>query len=207
MAHPGGISDADPVETTAVFDLRDGRHAARLAVRECAAPAHSPPAPSERRRRDDRHVDQSFAFQRQQCSPNRDAANVVSRPVDRVDDPARLGPVVAEFLAEDALPWALTRDELANCLLGSAIGLGDRGQVRFRLDAEVERTEARECDRIGAVGELLSEREVGAHGPPRYWTTATRWTVSGRECCLERATHGEHERVVPGAADDLDRCG
>ncbi len=97
------------------------------------------------------------------------AAHVVPRPVDRVDDPARRGAVVAELLAEHALAGALARDELADRLLGGAVGLRDRRQVGLRLDDEVERAEARERDRVGGVGEAVREGEVGvaAHAHSR----------------------------------------
>ena len=139
--------------------------------------ANRPPAASERGRRDERYLDPPVALESQQRPPDRDAPDVVSCPVDRVDDPACRYPVVAELLAEHALTRAPARDELADSLFGGAIGLGDGAQIGLRLDPKVERPEASERDRVGAVSQLLSKGEVRAHGPSRYLTTEMRSPV------------------------------
>jgi hypothetical protein len=44
------------------------------------------------------------------------------------------------------------------------VGIGDRGQVGLLVDAQVGRAEARQRDRVGEVGELVREGEVGVDG-------------------------------------------
>ena len=96
----------------AVLDPVDRRDADRLAVRrERALAARGPPAAAERGRRDDRGVEPALALEREQRRPDRDAAHVVPRAVDRVDDPADVAAVVAELLAEHALAGPPRRDE------------------------------------------------------------------------------------------------
>jgi hypothetical protein len=44
------------------------------------------------------------------------------------------------------------------------VGVGDRRQVGLLVDAQVGRAEARQRDRVGEVGELVREGEVGIDG-------------------------------------------
>ena len=112
-------------------------------------------------------LDPALALEREQRPPDGDAADVVPRAVDRVDDPAVWRAVVAELLAEHALAGPPAGDERADRLLGRPVGLADGRQVGLRLDAQVGGAEASERDRVGGVGELVREAEVGAHGSQR----------------------------------------
>ena len=113
---------------------RDRRDAARLAVAGRTAQAPSPRAAHQRRPSAGADTSPTsttaVALEREQRAPDRDAAHVVHRPVDRVDDPARRAAVVAELLAVDALARALARHEGADRLLGGAVGLRDRASGR-----------------------------------------------------------------------------
>ena len=73
--------------------------------------------------------------------------------------------VVAFLLAEHALAGPLARDPLTQHALGRAVGIGDRRQVRLRLDVQVGRTKTRQRQRVGGVGKLESVGEVGVHTP------------------------------------------
>ena len=96
--------------------------------------------------------------------PHRDAARVVPRPVDRVDDPAtRARADHAVLFAEDRVVRALLGEYAAQFDLDGAVGLGDRRQVRLRLDRQPG-AKVRQRDRVGRVGESKRELEVGAHG-------------------------------------------
>ena len=119
---------------------------------------------AERRRGDEPDVDPAVALEREQRRPRRDAAHVVPRAVDRVDDPARGAAVVAELLAEHALAVRAraTRSRMASSAARSASR--DRRQVGLRLDSQVERAEPRERDRVGGIGKLVREAKIGAHG-------------------------------------------
>src|SRR5205814_6263829 len=104
--------------------------------------------------------------------PDRQTPHVVARAVDRIDDPpyrrVPAAPVpAARLLAEHRLTAPALPDSRAHRLLGGAVRLRHRSQIRLRLDTQIERTEARERDRVGGVRKLVREAEVGLHGPPR----------------------------------------
>jgi hypothetical protein len=50
-----------------------------------------------------------------------------------------------------------TGDEVADRLLGRLVGFGYRSQVGLCLDAQVERPEAGEGDRVGGICQLVCE--------------------------------------------------
>ncbi len=75
--------------------------------------------------------------------------------------------VVAELLAEHALAAPPAGDERADRLLGRSVGLAHRRQVGLRLDVQVGGAEPSHRDRVGGVGQLVCEAEVGAHGAQR----------------------------------------
>src|SRR5262249_3083214 len=87
------------------------------------------------------------------------------------------------LLAEHHFSTTPPGDERAHRLLRRPVGLRDRGQVRLRLDAQVERAKARERDRVGGVGELVRETKVGVHRRPatdrcgsRSYLTIANWS-------------------------------
>ena len=152
----------------------------------------------------------AVALERDQRAPDRAAADVVAGAVDRVDDPADGAAVVAELLPEDAFTVAVAPDEQPDRLLGGAVGFADRRQVGLRLDLEVERPEAGQRDRVGGVGELVCEAEVGAHGPTLDEGAASTGArlpapLAPGEGGLEREPGREDESVVAGPPDQLER--
>ena len=66
----------------------------------------------------------------------------------------------AVLLAEDGVVGALTGQDRSQLGLDGFVGIGDRGQVRFGLDAQIQRPEPVEGDRVGPVGEFHRHREV-----------------------------------------------
>src|ERR1700693_5156720 len=102
-----------------------------------------------------------IAHQPDQRCPDRDTVGVVDRPVDGVEDPAPLTLRVAtELLADDLLPRAQALQRVTKRLFGGAVGVGHRRAVGLGVDAQIRRTEARQRDRIGDVGELQRDLEV-----------------------------------------------
>ena len=67
------------------------------------------------------------------------------------------------LLAEYAVLGPLRLDAPEEGALDGAIGVGDRRQVGLRLDAQVERAEARKRDRVGEVGQLEREGQIRVH--------------------------------------------
>ena len=114
----------------------------------------------------DREVEHDAAvlLERDQGRPDGNAARVVPRPVDRVDDPpspARAGRAL--LLAEDRVAAALGAEHRPQLVLDLAVGLRHRRQVGLGLDDEVTGPEAREGDRVRRVREPQRELEIGAH--------------------------------------------
>ena len=66
----------------------------------------------------------------------------------------------AVLLADDRVPRTDRGEPLPQRPLDRAVGLGDRGQVRLRLDDEIVRAIAGERDRVGEIGQLERKREV-----------------------------------------------
>ena len=125
-----GNGPVETVEEGRVLEPVDRRDADALPVR--ARAALGPPAAAERGGGDDREP----VGVRDQRGPDRDPARVVPRPVDRIEDPARVV-APALLLAEDGLARALPLDPCPQRVLDGPVGLGDRRQVGLRLDAEV----------------------------------------------------------------------
>src|SRR6185436_18412223 len=106
-----------------------------------------PPAAMERGLRDDAEHDAAVLLERDQGRPDGNAARVVPRPVDRVDDPpspARAGRAL--LLAEDRVAAALGAEHRPQLVLDLAVGLRHRRQVGLGLDDEVTGPEARDGD-------------------------------------------------------------
>src|SRR5439155_2118282 len=82
----------------AVLDARHLGDPDPLAVRKRTLAAHRPPTPAKCGGRDEAQLDAALALQGEQRCEDRDAAHVVRRAVDRVDDPAHVAAVVAELL-------------------------------------------------------------------------------------------------------------
>src|SRR3954447_7740340 len=177
-----------------VLDPRDERDPATDPGRERPCAAERPPPPPERRSGDQRDVDDAVTLQRQQRRPHRHATDEVRRAVDRVDDPLRIAAVVAELLAEHALPAARGRDPLTDHLLGAAVGLRDGREVRLGVDAQVGRAKARRRDRVSGVRECVREAKVVVH--------AREATVRRRSVASQGATAASQE---PGVRRALDR--
>jgi hypothetical protein len=133
-----------------------------VAVRALAA--RRPPALAERRRGGDPDNRPAVSLERDQRRPDRDPADEVPRAVDRVDDPARGGLLAAALFAEEALARPTLRDRGPQRLLDRTVGVRDRRQVGLLIDAQVRGAEARQRERVGEVGELVREGEVGIDG-------------------------------------------
>ena len=133
-----------------------------VAVRSLVA--RCPPALAQSGRGGHAHDRPAVALERDQRRPDRDPAHEVSRAVDRIDDPARGRLVPAALLAEETLARPLLGDHRPQRLLHRAIGVGDGRQVELRVDAEVGGAETRQRKRVGEVGELVREGEIGVDG-------------------------------------------
>ena len=153
-----------------------GRAARRAAVG--AEAAARPPARPERGRGDDADLDASAALAGDQRPPDRDAAHVVVRPVDRVEDPARLaalgGLPAALLLAEDGVRRIALGDAFAQQRLDLAVGGRHERPVRLALDG-VRRPVVAHRDRIGRVRQFEGERE----------DVGDRWSVGDRSSLRE----------------------
>jgi len=159
--------DAGDVETT-----RTGRAGCPRAVA-----ASGPPSAIQSGRGHDAEDDHVVDPQCDQRRPDGDAANVVLRPVDRVDDPRALaGAGRTGFLADDRVVRPFGGEGSPYGVFDRAIRVGDGGQVGLGLDEQVGGEEAREAQRVRRVGEGMREREIArplaAHGGQPYWRTA-----------------------------------
>ena len=131
------------------------------------ANAPAPRSAHQRRRqgrgRHDAELHDAFRFERDEGRPDRDAARVVARAVDRIDEPAaRARALGALLFSQDRVAGAFVGEDAAKLGFDRAIRLGHRSKVGLRLDASPERKRRkREC--VGSVGESERELEVGAH--------------------------------------------
>jgi hypothetical protein len=119
----------------------------------------------ERGRRHDAQHDPPAFLEGDQARPHRDAARVVARAVDRVDQPAsppRAG--LAALLAEDRVAAPLRPEDRAELVLDRLVCLGHRRPVGLRVNDEVTGPEAAERDRVGGVREPQRELEIRGHG-------------------------------------------
>src|SRR5438477_10796649 len=91
--------------------------------------SNGPPAASQRRRRDhSEHIVES-----DQRREYRNPADVISRGIDGIDDPAaRRIAALAEFLADDRIFRTLAIEAIADRLLHGLVDVGDRRSIRFR---------------------------------------------------------------------------
>src|SRR5215213_783967 len=102
-----------------------------------------PPAPAERRRADDTDRRLIIDHQGNQRAPYRHAAYEVLGAVDRVDDPAARAPSgIAHLLTMHRIAWPSPAEGTADGPFGRSVGIGDRSEVRFGGDMQVERFEA-----------------------------------------------------------------
>ena len=126
--------------------------------------------------------------QRDQRRPHRDAADEVGRSVDRVDDPPPRRRGVADqavLLAEQAVAGRCAATSAADGRLRLAVGLGDLRVVGLPVEAERSLVVVRQRDRIGDVGEVEAEREVGGEvtvAQPVRWSSREL----GRPLLLQR---------------------
>ena len=115
----------------------------RLAVAERAEPAAGPPAHAERGRRHDADDELARVLEPDERRPDRDAAHVALRAVDRVDDPAVLGVAVAGGRSPNSSPstaWPVVRREpLADRPLDRLVGLAHRREVGLGRDLQIVR--------------------------------------------------------------------
>ena len=145
-----------------VFESADLGHADRRTIGERAAATHRPPGVAEGRRRADADAHLAVLLEREQRRPDRDAADVVLGPVDRVDDPTPVrGPLGAELLAQQRIPGAGGDQPVPDELLGRRVGLGDGRQVGLGLHLQVVGAEASERDLVGEGHELEGESQIG----------------------------------------------
>jgi hypothetical protein len=72
-----------------------------------------------------------------------------------------------ELFSYDDVLWPLISDQAAQQLLGIAVSVTHRSQVRLGLDREIERAEATQGHLVGTICHLQSELEVFCHGPQR----------------------------------------
>ncbi len=178
----------------AVLDPVDAGDPDGRPVQIGAVAAAGPPPPGEGGRRDDADHGLAVPLEGDQRREDRDPAHEVHRPVDRIEHPPSRGvAILSQLLAQDALAGTVGRDARAQRPFDLAIDLRHRRQVGLRLDAEVERPEARQGDRVGEIREGEGEREVGVVRGER------------RERLFEQLARGEHEPVLAAAADELHR--
>ena len=184
-AQPDGISRGAVVEATqsstrATAETRHRSPVAANAPARRAPPTSGGRAPAPTRRATSTTPSRSSASS---VAPHRDAAHVVHRPVDRVDDPARVAPPSSPNSSPSTPSPGRSRATRARIASSAARSASETGvRSGFVSTDEVARAEARQRDRVGRVGERVREGEVGARG-------------SSRSACLEREPGGEHERV------------
>src|SRR5438552_14855389 len=90
----------------------------------------------------------------------RDPADVITRGVDGIDDPAaRRIAALAEFLADDRIFRTLAIEAIADRLLHGLVDVGDRRSIRFRSHRK-RFAERAKGDRIAHVRELERELQV-----------------------------------------------
>ena len=132
-----------------------------------AQSAAGPPPPSQRGRA--HHADGRDAIfeERNQTGPHRNSAHEVLGAVDRVDHPlaALEDRRSTLFLAEDRVPGPLASQDRPDGFFDRLVGVGDRGEVGFGVDAQIEGAEAVEGDRVGPVGEGHCQLQVCRHFP------------------------------------------
>ena len=63
-----------------------------------------------------------------------------------------------ELFAENRVVGTMRRQRRAQQLLGRPVGIGDRGEVGLGVDAQIERAESVQCQRVGRVGHFQGER-------------------------------------------------
>jgi hypothetical protein len=150
-----------------VSETRNRRDPDCLPVPKRALATCRPPAVAERRSRDDAADDLVLSLERDQRRPDRNAAREVLRPVDRIDHPPDRTDAGAFLLAHDALARTAGRDALPQCALDHTIRVRHGRRVRLGVDAEVDSAEPPQAQRVGEVGKLEGESEVGGRHPPR----------------------------------------
>ena len=132
------------------------------------------PAPAHHRRpsagrADDADDGHAVVEQRDQRRPDGDAPDEVLGAVDRIQHPLPTleNRGATELFAEHGVTGPMCRQEVAKQLLGGFVGIGDRGQIGFRLDVEVQCAEPVQGQHVGLIGHLECKADVvrdGAHG-------------------------------------------
>ena len=95
------------------------------------------------------------------------SADEILGAVDGVEHPLAAGEnrCATELFAEHDVVRPPLGQRLAEHGLHRAVGIGHRGEVGFGVDAEVERAEPVQRQRVGLVGQL--QRQVPGHRAPR----------------------------------------
>ncbi len=138
-----------------------------------ALAACRPPAPAHRGGA--RHPDDDLAvyLEGEQRPPYRHPAHEVLGAVHRVDHPSAPGVGTDEplLLAEYRVAGPGLGQPRTDHRLHGGVGVGDRGGIGFRLDAQVNGLETGECDCVGGVregegeGEVVTDRVSGGRVP------------------------------------------
>src|SRR5437870_2470100 len=137
----------------------------RLAVRERAEAARRPPAPAQSRRGDNTELELPTLLQGKQRSEERYAADEALRPIDWVNDPGCADSSgAAKLFAQDGMPRPLPVEATSDGLLDLAVRLRNGRHVGFVLDRQGGRSEVREADPVGLVGQLERELQIGSEG-------------------------------------------
>ncbi len=162
----GGVRQRRVAETA---DLRHGMRFADDSDRPVQAPEPGgPPAPLQRGRGDEPEHGRLVDDEADERGPHGHTAHEVLRAVDGVDDPApgavagRLELLTLHGVARPG-PLELRADEL----LGRAVGVGDRREVRLALDDEVVGPEARDRHPLDGVREDVGQTQVVVVGGHR----------------------------------------
>src|SRR5262249_44739653 len=93
--------------------------------------------------------------------PYRHATDIVLGAVDRIDHPAALaGSGPAELLAEHRVTRPGPANDVPQGLLDGEVGVTHRGQVRLRLDSQVQRPEPAHADVVRRVRQDVCETKV-----------------------------------------------
>src|SRR6266550_7293125 len=175
------ISDA------VVADLRVGesidlRNADAASVAECAVAARSPPPPIQRRRRDDADL----AVERNERREDRNAADVISCRVDRIDDPTPGGvTTLAEFLAEDRVIRPFALEPVADRTLNRLVNFRDRRRIFFGPHGE-RAAEVAESDPVADVRQRERESKIVVH-PFQTSTSNLSFAPSSERSCWRRS--------------------
>ena len=133
----------------------------RLAEPRSATEETDSPTLQRRRTHDADRRDAVFE-QRDQTGPHRHPAHEVLGAVDWVDDPLSSGESggSAELLAYDAVVRPFASEHFTQVGFDRPIGVGYRSQIRFGVDAQVERAEPGASQHVCTVGQRQRQRQI-----------------------------------------------